>query len=298
MVFFMIILFLALSFFNPALAESPILLTSIPKCGTWMLEKCVQLITKKENALFRFHNQGFFRVNWAKTNPYAIQIFEPTVDFLDRCTTLNQNEYMIAHLSYGKPYEELLLNKKCKIIFILRDPRDQLISRIFFTYNNPVPYAGLQHLSFNELLEGYMGVGSQPHQIFDDLLQSHIEYGEKPRGKVFSHITQFYNAFLGWQSSPLCLTVRFEDLVGENGGGSKESQLKVIKAIVKHLDIPLTEKEIQENVVDKLFGGTFSFREGKIGCWKHGFTPEHKELFKQHGGELLIRLGYEKDLNW
>ena len=93
-------------------------------------------------------------------------------------------------------------------------------------------------------------------------------------------------------------TVLFEDLVGEKGGGSKESQLEVIKAIVKHLDISLTEKEIQENVIDKLFGGTGTFREGKIGAWKNYFTPEHKKLFKLYGGEMLIKLGYEKDLNW
>ena len=41
-----------------------------------------------------------------------------------------------------------------------------------------------------------------------------------------------------------------------------------------------------------------TFRQGKSGGWKTQFTPENKELFKEIGGELLIRMGYETDTNW
>jgi hypothetical protein len=34
------------------------------------------------------------------------------------------------------------------------------------------------------------------------------------------------------------------------------------------------------------------------GGWREFFTEEHKQLFKDVAGDLLVRLGYEKDNNW
>lgn len=40
------------------------------------------------------------------------------------------------------------------------------------------------------------------------------------------------------------------------------------------------------------------FRKGIAGDWKKYFSDDHKARFKAEFGDLLIRLGYEKDLNW
>lgn len=40
------------------------------------------------------------------------------------------------------------------------------------------------------------------------------------------------------------------------------------------------------------------FRKGVVGDWKNYFTPKVKEVFLQRYGQLLIKTGYEKDLNW
>lgn len=39
-------------------------------------------------------------------------------------------------------------------------------------------------------------------------------------------------------------------------------------------------------------------RKGISGDWKNHFTKEACEVFKKHGGQALIDMGYEKDLNW
>ena len=41
-----------------------------------------------------------------------------------------------------------------------------------------------------------------------------------------------------------------------------------------------------------------TFRSGKTGEWKKHFTDEHKAIFKEIAGDLLVRLGYEKNNNW
>jgi len=40
------------------------------------------------------------------------------------------------------------------------------------------------------------------------------------------------------------------------------------------------------------------FRKGIIRDWKNYFTREHKKLFKEVAGRLLIREGYEKNTKW
>ncbi len=37
-------------------------------------------------------------------------------------------------------------------------------------------------------------------------------------------------------------------------------------------------------------------RKGVVGDWKHHFTPDHRATFKHLAGDLLITLGYERDL--
>ena len=41
-----------------------------------------------------------------------------------------------------------------------------------------------------------------------------------------------------------------------------------------------------------------NFRSGKIGSWEDEFTSKNKNTFKKNLGNTLIKLGYEKDLNW
>jgi len=41
-----------------------------------------------------------------------------------------------------------------------------------------------------------------------------------------------------------------------------------------------------------------TFRKGLSGEWKNLFSESHKDTFKDIAGDLLIKLGYEKDLGW
>jgi hypothetical protein len=41
-----------------------------------------------------------------------------------------------------------------------------------------------------------------------------------------------------------------------------------------------------------------TFRSGKTGGWRGHFTDQHKKLFKDVAGDLLVRLGYEENNDW
>lgn len=40
------------------------------------------------------------------------------------------------------------------------------------------------------------------------------------------------------------------------------------------------------------------YRKGIAGDWRNHFTGEHKAVFKQLAGDMLVTLGYERDLGW
>ncbi len=65
--------------------------------------------------------------------------------------------------------------------------------------------------------------------------------------------------------------------------------------------VPLTTS--RKTIVDSLESSinpskSPTFRSGKTGEWKNHFTDEHKKIFKDVAGDLLIKLGYEKDNDW
>ena len=103
---------------------------------------------------------------------------------------------------------------------------------------------------------------------------------------------------LSWMDDRRCLTIRFEDLIGSSGDGEKELQLVVITSIAAYLNTHLRSKDIQF-IGDHIFSNrTATFRKGQIGSWREEFSEEHKIVFKEIAGQLLIDLGYEKDFNW
>jgi hypothetical protein len=41
-----------------------------------------------------------------------------------------------------------------------------------------------------------------------------------------------------------------------------------------------------------------TFRKGRPGGWQEHFSPRNKQVFKEVAGDLLIQMGYEKNLDW
>lgn len=223
-----------------------IIITSIPKCGTHLVDKCVGLLTKKNNS-----------------NLLVTFVQENQLIKFDE-----NKEYLVSHVSCYLLAKSNIKNQKYKCLFIYRDPRDQIVSDIFWDIRNETK---------NKV------VIETP---FKDRLKSKIE-----------GIVNLYKRFTPWLKEQYCYSMKFEDLIGQKGGGDDIVQRKVINEICKYLELKCNKKLI-DHCINNLFGGTHTFREGKIGGWKKYFLPEHVTLFKEQAGQLLIDLGYEKDLNW
>ncbi len=127
-----------------------------------------------------------------------------------------------------------------------------------------------------------------------------INCGEKYKNSMMN-IRRHAESAHAWLKHPNAFVVKFEDLCGEKGGGSKIKQAETITNICRHLSISLTKEKL-DYIVENLWGDSVyhsrTFRKGKRGAWKEAFLPIHKESFKKRMGQQLIDLEYETNFNW
>ena len=207
--------------------------------------------------------------------------------YLDQLKTVRNGQVATAHLPWSERLLEILTSNGIRILFMIRDLRDVFVSSIYYIVNKAPDHLLHQYLSSlksddERLLVSIRGV---PEHCYPG--------GVRP--KVWDN---YVESVLPWLDEPMCLTIRFEDLVGSKGSGSDEKQLETVASIVRHLGIELSEKAIEEIAAKSFCTHTRTFRKGQIGDWRNSFTEEHKKVFKEVYGDFLIRLGYEKNQDW
>ena len=264
--YFVVVLILCLSRFSNSSALPRTLLISIPKCGTHLLIKCIKLLS---GAQLKFTGDV--------TIPHYIDV---------SLSGLQSDTFLVSHIPSTQDFVNAIGKHNVRVLFIYRDPRDQLVSYAHYIRNNncskhPHPaWPMARDMSLDEIIDSLM----TEKKLY------HFFHG-------ISDVNEFYRAFMPWMNFKDFLVIRFEDLIGTKGGGSLDAQRATVKAVANYLDISLTEQKLQY-VIDTLFGGGSAFRIGQIGSWKTTFNQRQKEVFKKVAGQLLIDLGYEKDFDW
>lgn len=195
-------------------------------------------------------------------------------------------KFLLSHTRYSETTAELVRNARYRIILLVRDPRDQVVSHArYIAEKRNRLYSFTKDQTIEQIITELIAGGPHNYQEHDMSLPIH-------------NIKELYECRLDWLRYEHTLLVRFEDLVGPKGGGSAEKQLEGLYEIASFLDIKISEKRLTY-IQKRMYGGSTTYRKGsKIGRWKEYFTPEHKALFKEVAGDLLIGLGYEQDYSW
>jgi hypothetical protein len=168
--------------------------------------------------------------------------------------------------------------------FIYRDPRDMLISQVFFATNMHEEHG--MHDYYNSL------------PGFDERLKVAITGIDKDDLKMVS-VKQRYESVFQWldasrQKNVMC--IRFEDIIN-NRDATLLSMLDEMEKTGYKIPTP-REKALSVLVEAIQPKKSHTFRSGKTGGWKNHFTDEHKKLFKDIAGDVLVRLGYEMNNDW
>lgn len=165
--------------------------------------------------------------------------------------------------------------------FIYRDPRDLLVSQVFFATEMHEEHG--MHDFYNALPD------------FGERLKVAIT-GIDRDGLYMVSVKQRYEGVFQWLATPGVLCIRFEDLVNNRDATLSAMLDEVEKTGYK---IPTPRAQALSALVDAIQPKkSHTFRSGKTGGWTQYFTETHKKLFKDVAGDLLVRLGYEKGNDW
>ncbi|MCP5100313.1 MAG: sulfotransferase domain-containing protein [Chloroflexi bacterium] len=209
---------------------------------------------------------------------------------IERYHSVQPGDVVHGHDWYSSELKEILEGETIKVILMLRDPRDQLISRMFHVKRSPkhMWHDRIQSMSEEEALmvciEGREGLPGTDKMI--TLTQTWlnnnaeaicIKYEELLANPVvnFSKVLRY----IGVEKN-------VESLAGVIVDRNRFERLSMGRRIWQS-----GRKPGEEN-------SKSHFRKGITGDWKNYMKPAHIARFKEIAGQQLIELGYEKDMNW
>jgi hypothetical protein len=128
----------------------------------------------------------------------------------------------------------------------------------------------------------------------DKLLQNkNVQFREK----LFD-FPEEVRSFMGWLLSENILVVKYENLIGSEGGGTSDAQVTELARIADYIGWKVNENELIEIANKIYYTKSKTYRKGGQGGWKNYFTEYHKAHFKALLGNELVSLGYERDMDW
>jgi len=165
--------------------------------------------------------------------------------------------------------------------FIYRDPRDLLVSQVFFATDMNEEHG--MHDFYKSLPD------------FGERLKVAIT-GFDQDGLYMVSVKQRYASVLEWREQSNVMCIRFEDLINHREA-TLNAMLDEVESIGYRIPTP-REKALSILVEAIQPKKSHTFRSGKTGGWREHFTEEHKKLFKDVTGDLLVKLEYERDNDW
>lgn len=193
---------------------------------------------------------------------------------------------LLNHSSMFERHASQLRREDVRILHLIRDPRDVLISAMHYHKKADEPW--LHHTIPGNNLASYQ-------QRLNSLPTVHEQYLFELEGATGSTI----DAMLDWQyERPNCLELRYEDLWSDRS-------LSVWRQAASFLGFEGSELEVSEKCFweHSLFGqaprtNRRHARSGEAAQWKSEFTPELARAFLERFPDALVALGYEDDDRW
>ena len=165
--------------------------------------------------------------------------------------------------------------------FIYRDPRDMLISQVFFATDM------YEEHGMNAYYKSLPDFGARLKVAITGIDQD---------GLRMVSVKQRYAGVFQWLEQKNVMCIRFEELINNRDATLNAMLDEVQRTGYK---IPTPREEAMKILADAIQPKkSHTFRSGKTGGWREHFTDKHKKLFKDVAGDLLVRLGYEKNNDW
>ncbi|MBN2146006.1 MAG: hypothetical protein JW726_01415 [Anaerolineales bacterium] len=265
----------ALRYGSAHLAQTPILFgNSVPKSGTHLLAQVLSAFPRIGLAVDR----GMGPILTYERQTGRLRSAQEILLDLQR---LRAGDLCFGHVIASPEIMAGWTQKDVAHFFILRDPRDVVISHAFYIGDKATQ--NIHH-------EYYKSLTSLEEKIRVSILGRPDWKGD------FPDIGTRFRAYLGWLDCRSVLVLRFEDFIAERATAlGKLLDYAEGRGFCLHLGRAQAIECLSDAIDPQR---SFTFRRGQSGEWRKHFTEEHKQLFKQCAADVLIRLGYEDDENW
>jgi len=247
--------------------DTDIIVASMPKSGTTWLKALTFSVAKR-------HLYDPRESPLLTTPPHElVPFFETDLYMKDPHPNLEQlpPPRIFGCHSHFANLPESIRNSKCKVVYICRNPLDQVVS--FFQFTHQFKQDGTPLLSLDECYEN-------------------ICRGVHSRGPFWDNVLGYWKASL--ERPDKVLFLKYEDL--------KEDIISNLKKIAEFLGIPFTDKEEKEGVIEEISrlcsldnlrnlevnkngvrpsGAPNSsfFRKGEVGDWANYLSPSMAENY-------------------
>ncbi len=241
-------------------AHDDFIIYTPPKCGTHLIAKAMALITGEEPT-------------------YLLSELGSLENALNLVSEAKErHSFVIAH-NLKDPVLKSLTANGYKVIFILRDPRDHLVSMAHWFLGGEWHWMRASQIKDKEALITELITGEQfQWKCYEGCIGGRLKSLQK------------LNQEQVW-------VTRFESLVGPQGNGSEKEQTIEIRRLASFIGKKISLEEAK-TIGASLFGNTATFRKGEVGSWKEHFTEAQVALYKAIYKKKLVKLGYESGYKW
>jgi len=234
--------------------ENPLFLVSIPKAGTHLLSKLFESFGYKAGHTCPVYPKGGYWYFIENSNSHT-----------EAKSFFNESVYRSDFGNRDHPFVT------SPTVFIYRNPLDIVTSE-----------ANYYHKEGKTSFAGYLN-----NLEFSDRLQKLIN-DKWLLGSIEDRISKF----IAWLFFDNVISVSFEELIGEEGGGTKELQTKLIWSLQLKLQIPGVPTQYSKKVFDET---SDTFFNGQIGGYKTSFNDAHYDEFNKLNQDFMNELGYSYD---
>ncbi|MBX3036878.1 MAG: sulfotransferase [Anaerolineales bacterium] len=240
---------------------------------------------------------------WNQNKDLSSLILRASADFILEREAIKENKNIVGDKSpssniHGQAVRDMhAIYPDAKLIYIIRDGRDVLISERFRNFVEESKFLTQE----DKRIIADLKVDSVPftsgyRSIFtESFIRNIAKRWADDVNEIDSEAKRLYKKNY--------LSIRYEDLL-ENPFDEMSrvwkflGTKKVDKSLTKKINAEMKSNPDEQWQAERNEGIASFLPKGQAGNWNRLFTERDKSIFKEIAGEVLIKWKYEKDLNW
>jgi len=199
---------------------------------------------------------------------------------IEEILSIPDGSYVYNHFIYDPQLVEMLTRNNIPSIFLFRDPRDYIISMNNHILRHPEHKHHFRFLSMSSTEERLLA-------LIEGIKENKDSYSVTP-------LELNYKVFKGWLFDKRVFKMRFEEIIGPRGKGSRFMQYKAFEEMMAHIGIEPDKSKFYKCVSESFSPVHSLFVKGQIGQWKEDFTPAVHKSFRRLGPRFLSEYGYSE----